>query len=82
MSSTITLQQQAAAVERAAVNLRGHCDNIAGLVAKGLRPQHELDMLRSWVPALNEAAKTLAVLAEGYAAIRESRATGWSGGPS
>lgn len=60
---SITMQQQADAVARAAVNLRGHYNNLAELAPKGRRPLHELDEARRWLPALQAAAVTLAKLA-------------------
>lgn len=60
---TITINQQAAAVERAAVNWRGHVQNLADLAARGKRPQHEHDMAAEWLPHLEAAATTIRKLA-------------------
>jgi hypothetical protein len=58
-----SLKDQAAAVERAAVNLRGHGENLAHLVAKGKRPIEELELARKFYPQLAAAAVTLHELA-------------------
>jgi hypothetical protein len=63
MTKNPNLRQQAEAVALAAVNLHGHIDNLVGLVAKGQRPQWELDHCRRQYPALNAAASTLEILA-------------------
>lgn len=54
-----SLHEQASAVEHAAVNLRGHVDNLRLLVTKKKRPDVELQMAAYWLPALEEAAMTL-----------------------
>jgi hypothetical protein len=54
-----SLHEQAAAVERAAVNLRGHVDNLRLLVTNKKRPAVELQMAAYWLPALEAAAITL-----------------------
>lgn len=54
-----TLSQQAAAVERAAANWRGHVLNLQDLAARGKRPQTEYDMAAAWLPDLEGAALTL-----------------------
>jgi hypothetical protein len=61
---TTTLEQQAAAVERAAVNQRGHVNNLRDLVARGRRPAFELEMQEAWTPALEDAAITMRSLAD------------------
>jgi hypothetical protein len=58
-----TLEQQAAAVERAAVNQRGHIDNLRSLLARKKRSLAELIQQAEWAPALEEAAVTLRSLA-------------------
>lgn len=63
-----TFAQQAAAVERAAVNWRGHVNNLRDLVARGRRPQHEYDMAVAWLPDLEAAAETMRGLASQAAA--------------
>lgn len=54
-----TLSQQAAAVERAAANFRGHVLNLQDLAARGKRPQTEYDMAAAWLPDLEGAALTM-----------------------
>ena len=49
---------------------RGHIDNLVNLVAKGQRPQHELDHQTNQYPALAAAAETLASMKEHGAEIR------------
>jgi hypothetical protein len=60
---TPTPDEQAAAVERAAVNYRGHIATLRKLVdsrnPRDRRPAHELHMFEQWVPALEAAAATL-----------------------
>ena len=58
-----TLGQQAAAVERAAVNQRGHCDNLRLLLARKKRSLAELIQQAQWARALEEAATTMRRLA-------------------
>jgi hypothetical protein len=59
-----TLQAQAAAVERAALNLNGHVNNLVDLVQKGRRQRTELDLARAWLPDLQAAAATMRTLAD------------------
>jgi hypothetical protein len=59
-----TLQAQASAVERAALNLNGHVNNLSELVQKGRRPPAELDLARAWLPDLKAAAATMRTLAD------------------
>jgi hypothetical protein len=59
----VDLFAQAAAVRRAAINHRGHVNNLRELVARGRRPQHELDIAKSWLPALLAAADTMESIA-------------------
>jgi hypothetical protein len=59
-----TLQQQAAAVERAAVNWRGHVNNLRDLAARGKRPEAEYEMAAAWAPDLEAAAVTMRSVAE------------------
>lgn len=59
-----TLEQQAQAVERAAVNQRGHCSNLGELVKRGKRPEAEWREFLRWTPHLEAAAKTLRTLAD------------------
>lgn len=60
---TPSLKQQAAAVARAAVNRRGHVENLSHLVARGKRQQAEYDMAAAWLPDLEAAAETMGRLA-------------------
>lgn len=59
-----TLLAQATAVELAAANLRGHVDNLRNLVAKGKRPQADIDAAVMHLPALEDAAVTMKRIAE------------------
>jgi len=59
-----TLQQQCAAVARAAVNMRGHVENLRNLAARGRRSQKEYEMAASWLPDLEAAARTMHDLAK------------------
>lgn len=59
MSGTPTIREQASAVELAAVNRKGHVDNLRNLVRQGKRPAHELNLAESYLPALQAAAVTL-----------------------
>ena len=54
-----TIKEQAFAVEMAAVNLRGHVENLRSLVGKGKRPAHDLEAAEARLPNLEQAAKTL-----------------------
>ena len=56
--------QQAAAVERAAINWRGHVNNLRDLAERGKRPQSEYDMAAAWAPDLEAAAVTMRALAD------------------
>jgi hypothetical protein len=68
----IPLDQQIAAVEISAVNLRGHVDNLTDLVAKGRRSEIEYRIASDRLPALEAAAKTLRWLAEHETEVREA----------
>lgn len=59
MPESITIAEQCAAVELAALNLRGHVENLEHLVKRGKRPQAELDIPKARLPALEQAAKTM-----------------------
>lgn len=61
---------QAAAVELAFVNLRGHVANLEGLVRKNKRPEAELEMARSRLPGLEAAHRTLQYLSAHEAKLR------------
>ena len=58
------IHTQAAAVERAAMNLRGHIEIVEDLIRKKRRTEAELTLSRSWLPELEAAAKTLKWLAK------------------
>jgi len=66
-----SLHAQAEAVALASANLRGHIENLTGLVERGRRPAHELDHARSYYPALNAAANTLAFMEKHEPEIRK-----------
>ena len=68
----ITLEEQAAAVEISAVNLRGHVENLEELVARNRRPQAELDVATGRLPALEAAAVTLRWMARNESSIRKA----------
>jgi hypothetical protein len=53
------IKAQAAAVERAAMNLRAHIELVEGLIKQKKRGESELALSRSWLPDLEAAAKTL-----------------------
>ena len=55
----IEIRVQAAAVERAAMNLRAHIELVEGLIRQKKRGEQELALSRSWLPELEAAAKTL-----------------------
>lgn len=68
MTEPPTLKSQAAAVARAAVNLRGHVNNLRDLVTRPnwdrqKRDPLELDVAAQWLPALEAAAITMERLA-------------------
>jgi hypothetical protein len=68
----MNIDAQALAVERAFVNARGHRDVVAGLVAKGRRPQHELDAIDQWLADLEPAAATMKWLAMNHEDIKSA----------
>lgn len=61
---TVSLRQQADAVELAFLNQRGHVNNLVDLVEKRRRPQSDLDIARLNLPALEAAAKTFRFMVE------------------
>lgn len=69
---TISIEQQAAAVEISAVNLRGHIDNLQDLVERNKRSAAELNIFIERLPALEAAAKTLRWMATNEASIRKA----------
>jgi hypothetical protein len=60
---TASFEQQVQAVERAAVNQRGHVDNLRSLLARKKRSLAEFIQQVEWTPPLEEAAATLRELA-------------------
>ncbi len=61
------LRRQAAAVERAAMNWRGHVDNLRSLSERGRRPKSEYEAAMAWVPDLEAAVVTMKRLCESVA---------------
>jgi hypothetical protein len=68
----IPIEQQAAAVEVSAANLRGHIDNLEHLIARNKRSAAELEIFVDRLPALEAAAKTLRWMATNEASIRRA----------
>lgn len=68
----ITIEQQLAAVEVAAANLRGHVENLSGLVARGRRSEIEHRIAADRLPALEAAARTLRWVADHEVVIKEA----------
>lgn len=68
--TTLTLRQQADAVELAFVNQCGHVNNLVALVEKRRRPQAELDLARLSLPALEAAVGTLRFMEKNEPALR------------
>lgn len=68
----IPIEQQAAAVEVSAANLRGHIDNLSHLIARNKRSAAELEIFVDRLPALEAAAKTLRWMAINEASIRRA----------
>lgn len=69
---SISIEQQAAAVEISAINLRGHISNLESLVARNKRPAAELDIFVDRLPTLEAAAKTLRWMARNEGSIRKA----------
>lgn len=69
---TTSLEQQAAAVEISAANLRGHVDNLADLVSRRRRSEIEYRVAADRLPALEAAAKTLRWMVENESSIRRA----------
>jgi hypothetical protein len=69
-----SINAQAVAVERALLSVRGHRDVIAGLVARGKRPAHELVTLERWLVDLAPAAATMQWLASNEDEVRAALA--------
>lgn len=63
-SPVASLEEQAAAVERAAINQRGHVNRLAELVRARKRSQEEHDAQAAWTPALEAAAETMRAIAK------------------
>jgi hypothetical protein len=55
----VPLDIQVMAVERAAINLKGHIDILRDLVAKKKRDPSTLEIKESWLPELEAALNTL-----------------------
>lgn len=68
----ITIEEQAAAVEISAVNLRGHVDNLAHLVTLKRRSEAEYLVAADRLPALEAAAKTLRWMVANETSIRKA----------
>jgi hypothetical protein len=68
----VPIEQQAAAVEISAVNMRGHIDNLQQLVSRNKRTAAELDIFVNRLPALEAAAKTLRWMAANESSIRSA----------
>lgn len=64
MTTTPSLERQAAAVERAACNQAGYVKNLRGLVETRKRPAHELNIAEDWLPDLQAAAVTMRKLVQ------------------
>lgn len=69
---TIPIEQQAAAVEISAANLRGHVNNLRELVQRNKRSAAELQIFVDRLPELDAAAKTLRWMASNEALIRKA----------
>jgi hypothetical protein len=69
---SVPIEQQAAAVEVSAANLRGHIQNLENLVARNKRPAAELEIFVDRLPALEDAAKTLRWMARNETSIRKA----------
>ena len=68
----IPIEQQAAAVEISAANLRGHIDNLETLVGRNKRSAAELEIFIDRLPALEAAAKTLRWMVVNEVSIRRA----------
>lgn len=66
------IEQQAAAVEVSAANLRGHIENLKNLVARNKRPAAELEIFVDRLPVLEDAAKTLRWMVQNETSIRRA----------
>jgi hypothetical protein len=73
------LGKQAAAVERAAMNWRGHVDNLRDLSSRGRRPVSEYEAALAWVPDLEAAAKTMRALCSVASRVSVNPERGGSG---
>lgn len=69
---TIPIEQQAAAVEVSAANLRGHIENLEDLVSRNKRTAAELAIFVDRLPALEAAAKSLRWMANNEASVRQA----------
>ena len=70
--SKVELSSQAMAVERAAMNLRAHIENIERLIREKKRSPDELIMSKSWLPELEAAAQTMKWLKNNETKIKEA----------
>jgi hypothetical protein len=73
------LRRQAAAVERAAMNLRGHVDNLRDLSSRGRRPVAEYEAAAAWLPDLEAAAETMKALCSVASRVSDQSERGGSG---
>ena len=78
----VTIRAQADAVTLAAMSQRSHVETLRALVARGKRPQTELDLSSAGLPPLQAAAVTMSWFVEHEAEIKafvalpaETRAT-------
>lgn len=69
---SIPIEQQAAAVEVSAANLRGHIENLKHLVARGKRSAAEVDIFVERLPTLEAAATSLRWMARNEDSIRKA----------
>ena len=68
----ISLEEQTAAVEISACNLRGHVENLANLVSSKRRTAAEYQLAADRLPALEAAAITMRWMAANEASIRKA----------
>jgi hypothetical protein len=71
--------RQAAAVERAAMNWRGHVNNLRDLSSRGRRPVSEYEAALAWVPDLEAAAETMKALCSVASRVSGNSERGESG---
>jgi hypothetical protein len=73
------IARQAAAVERAAMNWRGHLNNLRDLSSRGRRPVSEYEAALAWVPDLEAAAETMKALCRVASRVSGNSERGGSG---